>query len=314
MLPNEASTQAVAMDTMFVFMLGLALFFLLIVAVPLIVFTIKYRRRPGHEKATQIEGSQKLEIFWTVVPVILAMGIFTWGAKLFLSEAQPPANAEQIFVLGKQWMWKFQHANGRQEISELHVPVDHPVRLTMISQDVIHSFFVPAFRLKQDVLPDRYSTLWFQPTQVGNFDGYCAEFCGTLHSGMLAGVVVMAQADYEQWLAAGPAEGGAAPGAALFQQLGCSTCHHPDNGGQGPPLIGLYGRPVRLQGGSAVTADENYLRESILNPEAKVVEGYQPVMPSFNGRVDADQMLQLIAYIKSLNSPSSATPRGSATP
>lgn len=311
MFPSQASTQAIAVDTMFAFMLGLAGVFLLLVVVPLVYFVVKYRRRDDGDVPPQIKGNTKLEVLWTVVPVILSLGVFTWGANVFLTQVQPPPAAEQIYVVGKQWVWKFQHASGRQEIGELHVPVGQPVRLTMVSQDVIHSFFVPDFRIKQDVLPGRYTTLWFEATRAGDFGAFCAEYCGTDHAVMQTHVVAQEAAAYQQWLAAGPAGGPAADGARLFQQLGCNVCHHADSGGLAPPLTGLYGRQVRLQSGEAVTADDSYLRESILAPQAKIVEGYAPIMPSFQDRVDEEQMIQLIMYIKSLTV---TVPAGSPTP
>jgi cytochrome c oxidase subunit 2 len=316
MFPTQASTQAVSVDTLFAFMLGLALVFLLLVVIPLGYFALKYRRRSPDEMPPATVDSPKLEVLWTVAPLVLALGVFVWGASLFLNEARLPANAVEIFVLGKQWLWKFQHASGRQEISELHVPLGQPVRLTMTAQDVIHSFFVPAFRIKQDVLPGRYTTVWFQATQLGEFTAFCAEYCGTDHSAMLTQVTVMEPAAYQAWLAAGPVEAPAAQGAQFFQQLGCHACHHPDSSGQAPSLIGLYGRQVRLQSGEAVTADENYLRESILQPQAKIVEGYPPIMPSFAGQVSEEQLMQLILYIKSLAalSPGAAGPAPAPSP
>jgi cytochrome c oxidase subunit 2 len=302
MIPDQASTLAPPVDTLFFALLALAALFTALVTGLLVFFAIKYRRRSADEVPEQIEDSPRLEVLWTIVPLGLALIVFVWGSTLFLREAQPPADAELIYVLGKQWTWRMQHANGRQEVNELHVPVGRPVRLTMIAQDVIHSFFVPAFRIKQDVLPGRYTTVWFEASRVGTYTMYCAEYCGLDHSGMLAQVTVMDASAYATWLNAGPVSEPAAEGARLFEQLSCGACHHADSGGVGPPLNGLYGRQLRLQDGSAMTADDNYLRESILNPQAKIVEGYPPVMPTFQGRVDEQQLVQLLMYIRSLGS------------
>jgi cytochrome c oxidase subunit 2 len=246
-----------------------------------------------------------LEVTWMVIPFVISMGIFGWGAKLYFSGNRPPAGAIEVRVVGKQWMWKFQHANGRREINALHVPRARPVKLTMISEDVIHSLFVPAFRVKQDVLPGRYSACWFEATRTGEFHLFCAEYCGTNHSRMTGRVIVMDPAEYEAWLAGGKAnEPPAVAGKRLFEELRCQTCHRPETGAaRCPPLEGLYGQEVKLTGGETVVADDNYLRESILRPAAKVVAGFQPLMSSFDGQVDEEQLIQLIAYIKSLTKP-----------
>jgi cytochrome c oxidase subunit 2 len=229
------------------------------------------------------------------------LGMFGWGAKVFFDLHRPPANATEYFVVGKQWMWKFQHPTGNREINELHVPVGAPVRLTMTSEDVIHSFYVPAFRSKSDVIPGRYSSLWFQATKTGTFPLFCAEYCGAEHSRMIGQVVVMEPRDYEAWLVRGAsAQTVVASGADLFGALSCNTCHRTDSAARAPQLIGIYGREVTLADGAKVTADDNYLRESILNPAAKVVAGYQPVMPTFKGQISEEQLLQLLNYIKSM--------------
>jgi len=233
------------------------------------------------------------------------MGIFGWGAWLYFSEYRPPAGALEVRVVAKQWMWKLQHPGGKREINELHVPVGQPVQLAMISEDVIHSFYVPAFRIKRDVLPGSYSECWFQATRTGEFHLFCAEYCGTNHSRMTGRVVVMEPAEYETWLSGGTSnEPPALAGKRLFEELRCVTCHMPGQGTmRGPPLDNVFGHDVKLKGGETVTADENYLRESILRPRAKIVEGFQPIMPSFDGQVDEEQLLHLIAYIKSLSRP-----------
>jgi cytochrome c oxidase subunit 2 len=237
------------------------------------------------------------------------MVIFVWGAVIYFNERTPPRGATEIYVVAKQWMWKLQHEEGPREINELHVPVGRDVKMIMTSQDVIHSFYVPAFRIKQDVLPGRYTTAWFHATKAGTYHLFCAEYCGTMHSGMIGQVVVMEPAQYEAWMGGGGAMGSlASNGETIFQQLGCSTCHRSDTQGRGPNLVGLFGKRVQLEDGRTVIADENYIRESILSPAAKVVSGFKPIMPVFQGLVSEEQLSALVAYIKSLNQP----PSGSA--
>jgi cytochrome c oxidase subunit 2 len=253
------------------------------------------------DKATPILGSTALETTWSLVPFGIFLIFFVWGAVLYFQERTPPRNAMEIYVVAKQWMWKLQHVDGQREINELHVPVDRDVKLIMTSQDVIHSFFVPAFRLKQDVLPGRYTTLWFHAIRPGTYHLFCAEYCGTQHSGMIGSIVVMNPVDYEAWLSGGGGEGSlASTGQKLFQQLGCGSCHRSDTQGRGPNLVGVFGKPVLLEDGRTVTADENYVRESILNPGAKIAAGFKNIMPSFQGVVNEEQLLSLVAYIKSL--------------
>jgi cytochrome c oxidase subunit 2 len=236
-----------------------------------------------------------------------------WGAVVFFHAQRPPKGAIEIYAVGKQWMWKFQHMDGQREINELHVPIGQPVKLTMISQDVIHSFFVPAFRVKQDVLPGRYTTVWFQATKTGKYHLFCAEYCGTQHSGMIGSVVVMEPAQYQAWLAGGGGEGSLAQsGEKLFQDLACNTCHRSDSGARGPDLAGVFGSQVTLQGGQKLAADEAYIRESILNPQAKLVMGFQPIMPTFQGQVSEEGLMQLVAYIKTLQKGQSMAPGAEA--
>jgi len=220
----------------------------------------------------------------------------------------------EIFVVGKQWMWKVQHMDGKREINELHVPVGRPVKLIMGSEDVLHSYFIPAFRVKADVIPGRYNTMWFTATTPGQYHLFCAEYCGTKHSGMIGRIVAMEPPDFQAWLSGGRAEDTpVAAGAKLFQDLVCNTCHTGDTQGRGPTLTGVYGKPVQLLGGATVIADDAYLRESIVNPQAKIVAGFQPVMPTFQGLVTEEQLLQLIAYVRSLSQPG-ATPAPAETP
>jgi cytochrome c oxidase subunit 2 len=248
-----------------------------------------------------------LEIGWTVLPFFVMLTFFVWGAVLFFQERTPPADATEVYVVAKQWMWKIEHMEGQREINELHVPTGENIKLIMTSQDVIHSFFIPAFRVKQDVLPGRYTTLWFKATKPGTYHLFCAEYCGTNHSGMGGDIVVMEPQDYAQWMAGGPALPLQDTGRALFAQLGCATCHRSDAQGRGPSLVGVYNSQVQLEDGRNVTADDNYLRESILDPSAKIVKGFNPVMNSFQGIVSEEQLNALVAYVKSLSEPPTGT-------
>jgi cytochrome c oxidase subunit 2 len=306
--PARASSFANNVDALYIFLIAVCGFFTLLVFALVAFFALKYRQRPGRE-ATQIEGSLALEATWTLIPFGLFMIMFVWGASIYMNQAQPPKNAMDVFVVGKQWMWKLQHPEGVREINQLHVPVGKDIRLTMISQDVIHSFFVPAFRIKQDVLPGRYTTLWFHPIKTGHYHLFCAEYCGTSHSGMIGEVVVMEPAEYAAWLSNGSAEGSmASTGEKLFQELGCSSCHRSDTQGRGPDLAGTYGKPVLLDNGSTVISDDAYIRESIINPGSKVVAGYKPIMPTFSGIVSEEQLLSLISYVKSISQPQQVRP------
>ncbi|HXX27762.1 MAG TPA: cytochrome c oxidase subunit II [Terriglobales bacterium] len=311
--PVPASSGAGNVDALFIFLVLLAGFMSLAIFTMIVMFALKYRYRPGH-KAEQIEGSVPLEVTWSAVPLAIFMVIFVWGAILYFRERTPPREADAVYVVAKQWMWKLEHEQGQKEINELHVPVGRDIKLVMTSQDVIHSFYVPAFRIKQDVLPGRYTTVWFHPTRPGVYHLFCAEYCGTAHSGMIGQVVVLEPAQYQAWLAGGITSGSlAASGQSLFQQLGCPTCHRSDVQGRGPNLVGVFGKPVELEDGRTVTADENYIRESILSPNAKIVSGFKPIMPTFQGLVSEDQLTALVAYIKSLSQPSSGA-AGPATP
>jgi cytochrome c oxidase subunit II len=299
--PAGASNHALPVDLIYIFLVGLSTVMTLAIFGAIAIFGVKYRRRHGRE-AHQIEGSMILEITWSVIPLGIFMVVFGWGAVIYFHERTPPRGATDIYVVGKQWMWKIQHQEGQREINELHVPVDRDIKLIMTSQDVIHSFFIPAFRIKQDVIPGRYTTLWFRATTPGTYHLFCAQFCGTDHSGMIGQVVVMNPADYQTWMSGGTVSGSLAQnGETLFEQLGCSTCHRFDIQGRGPNLKGIFGNPVQLQDGRTVQADDNYVRESVLNPTAKVVSGFQPIMPSFQGQVSEEQLNALVAYVKSLS-------------
>jgi len=301
LFPIRASTVAGSVDLLYFFLVAVAGFFTVLIFALVFYFALRYRRRSAGELPRPIEGSLGLELTWTIIPFILTMIMFTWGAALYLKNARPPATTLEVYVVGKQWMWKLQHPEGAREINELHVPVNVPVRLIMTSEDVIHSFFVPAFRIKQDVLPGRYTSAWFQATKPGRYHLFCAEYCGDQHSGMVGWVTVMEPVQYENWLGGGASpESMSSAGQGLFERLGCSGCHQAQGSGRGPSLVGVFGRKQTLESGETATADESYLRESILNPNAKILLGYRPLMPTFQGQVSEEQLLQLIAYIKSL--------------
>ncbi len=303
LFPEQASTMAGRVDALYFFLIGLAVFFSLLIAGLIVYFAVRFHRRDPNATGARIHGGMTLEVTWTVIPLLITMVLFVWGSSVYFAMAHPPDETLNIYVVGKQWMWKFQHLDGQREINELHVPVGRPVKIIATSEDVIHSFFVPAFRVKADVLPGRYVSIWFEPTKPGRFHLFCAEYCGTRHSGMIGEIVVMDPNEYETWLTGGTGEGSlASAGGKLFADLACNTCHRADTQGRGPVLDGLFGRQVALQDGSTVTADEAYVRESILTPSAKIVAGFQPIMPTFQGLVTEEQLLQLIEYVKSLKS------------
>jgi cytochrome c oxidase subunit 2 len=299
--PELASTVAWQVDGLYFLLVALSVVFSVGIFGAIVFFVVKYRRRPGDAIPKPIHGSLPLELTWSIIPLIMGMGVFVLGADLYFRLYRMPAEGMDVFVVGKQWMWKIQHPDGKREINELHVPVNQTVRLTMASEDVIHSFFVPAFRVKKDVVPGRYTQMWFEATKVGEYHLFCAEYCGADHSTMIGRVVVMEQEDYQRWLGGGVGgETMVEAGARQFQQLGCHTCHKEAAGGRGPTLVGLFGKPVELSSGAAVEVDDAYLRESILNPRAKIVQGYQPIMPTFEGQISEETILQMIVYIKSL--------------
>src|SRR6202021_3794309 len=283
--PQQASTLAGHVDALYIFLLIVTGMMALLVFVCIIFFAARYRHRPG-VRAEQIEGSNALEITWSAIPFLIFMVIFIWGALVYFKERTPPTDATEVYVVAKQWMWKLEHAEGQREINELHIPVGRDVKMIMTSQDVIHSFYVPAFRIKQDVLPGRYTTAWFHATKPGTYPLFCAEYCGTQHSGMIGQVVVMETAQYQSWLGGGGAAGSmASNGQNIFLQLGCSTCHRSDTQGRGPNLIGLFGKPVHLEDGRTVIADENYIRQCIVSPATNIPSGFKPTIPFFPGLV-----------------------------
>ena len=325
LFPEQASTTAAHVDALYFFLIAITVFFSVLIAGLVLYFGIRYRRRvvvglpqqpiPDVNETVGVAQTgppsrfdwvrlYALEIGWTIVPLIIVMIIFFWSAQVYFHISRPPDDAMNVLVTGKRWMWKLQHLTGRREINELHIPVGRAVRLTLTSEDVIHSFYVPAFRVKADVFPGSYSTLWFQPTKPGRYHLFCAEYCGTKHSEMGGWITVMEPAAFQAWLASA-APGDVSPasaGARLFSSLGCASCHRADSKSNGPPLDGLYGSTVELAGGERALADDAYIRESIVAPNAKTVPGYASPMPTFRGLVSDEGLLSLVEYIKSLRS------------
>src|SRR3954469_5303571 len=295
------STHPQNVDRLFVGLLVTSILVLALLFFLLLSFAIRYRAGSAADRDHRTKKSWHWELGWTTATLLAFVALFAWGAKLFLEIYTTAKDSLPIYVVAKQWMWKVQHPGGQREINELHIPLGRPVRLIMASQDVIHSFFMPAFRIKRDVVPGRYQDMTFEASKAGTFHLFCAEYCGTDHSRMTGRIVVLEPADYEAWLARQDVDGTlAAQGAGLFRQLGCSGCHSPGSTVRAPPLEGLYGQPVPLQGGEIVVADDKYIRDSILLPRSQIAAGYDPVMPSFEGKVSEDDLVRLVAYIKSL--------------
>lgn len=298
-VPPQASSVAPRVDLLMGYVLFVSACFIALIGGAIFFLALRYHHTRRVDRSRPVLQSAPLEIFWTGVPLALTLSMFVWGAKLFIAMREPPPDALEVDVVGKQWMWEVQHAEGRRELNEVHVPAGRPVRLLMTSADVIHSFFVPAFRVKQDALPGRYTTEWFEATEPGRYRLYCAQYCGTAHSAMTGWVTALSEADYQRWLE----EPGAEPtmaeaGERLFRRAGCASCHRP--GGAGPSLEGVYGRREPLEDGGSAVADETYLRESILRPNAKILKGWPPRMPAYEGRLDEGELQQLVAYLKSL--------------
>jgi cytochrome c oxidase subunit II len=298
--PEQASTFAASVDGLYAYLVAVTAFFSLLIAVLIVYFAWKYRRTSDDFIPGPVHGGIALEIIWSVIPLGLSLVMFWWGAQIFFRESKPPADSMEIYVTGKQWMWKLQHMEGQREMNELHIPVNRNIKLTLTSEDVIHDFYVPAFRTKSDVVPGRYTTEWFRATKVGEYHIFCAEYCGTRHSNMIGTVYVMEPAAYEAWLSGGGTTGSLSQkGEALFQQLGCVNCHLTTGEGRCPNLVGVWGTQAHTNVG-AVTVDAAYVRESVLNPSAKVVDGYQNIMPTFQGQISEDGIQQLIEYVKSI--------------
>jgi cytochrome c oxidase subunit 2 len=303
LFPPQASTSSHEVDALFFALTLISLLFTAGIFLPIIFFCVKYRRGSPARRSSPRSSSLLIESGWTIGPMLLSLGLFGWGAVTYFRIERRPANAIELQVVGKQWMWKLQHAEGKREINELHVPVNRTVAMTMASQDVIHSFFVPAFRVKQDVVPGRYTGIWFKPTRTGEYHIFCSQYCGTQHSRMTGRVVVMEPLDYERWLkSGGPAESIVRTGERLFHDRGCSGCHAPNSQFHAPLLQGLYRNPVPLADGTIVTADDQYLRDSILQPARQISAGYPNIMPSFAGHLSEEQIMQLIAYLKYIGS------------
>jgi cytochrome c oxidase subunit 2 len=300
--PQQASEQAATVDALYFFLVAVTGAFAALIAILVVVFAVKFHRRHDDEVGEVIHGSLALELLWTFIPLGITMVMFVWGAQVFFHMTRAPKGAMDIYIVGKQWMWKAQHMDGAREINELHVPLGRPVRLIMGSEDVIHSFFIPDFRVKADVVPGRFNHMWFTATKPGKYHIFCTQYCGTKHSNMIGWVTAMTPADYQTWLSGGSSGGSMVDaGAKLFADLTCNTCHLDNGQGRGPVLKGLYGKQTLLTNGQTVTVDDVYIRESILNSQAKIVAGFQPIMPTFQGLVTEEQLLQLIAYVKSLS-------------
>jgi cytochrome c oxidase subunit 2 len=300
LFPEQASTLAPEVDKLYFFVTAVTAFFALLVVFFVILFAVKYRDRTGEKIGAPITGSIPLELGWSIMPFFVSMAIFAWSTIVFFQLVRAPDQTLEIYSTGKRWMWRFQHIDGQSEINELHVPLGLPVKVTFTSEDVLHSLFIPAFRVKADAIPGRYSSIWFTPTKTGEFHLFCAEYCGTEHSGMIGRVVVMEPNDYQAWLSGGGGMSMTARGEQLFQQLGCVSCHLPDGSGRGPSLAGKFGSQEMLASGATVVVDDTYIRESILTPQTKLVAGYGPVMPTFQGLVNEEGLMSLIEYIKSL--------------
>ncbi len=302
MFPEQASNFASKVDALYGFALAISAFFSLLIALVIFVFFIKYRRREAGEVGSQAHGSMVLEVVWSIIPLVITMVLFTWGAVIFIEMKTIPENATEYFATAKQWMWKFQHPEGQREINTLHIPVGETIKLTMTSEDVIHSFFVPAFRVKQDVVPGRYTTVWFEATKAGKYHLFCTEYCGSHHSQMIGWVTVMEPDNYQAWLSGGgPVAAPKDLGAQLFEQHICNTCHIEDGSGRGPSLVGIYGQEAKFVDGTSRVRDDDYLRESIMNPAANVIEGYLQIMPTYQGQISEVSLLQLLSYVKSLS-------------
>ena len=302
LLPPEASKIAPQMDALLFFMVLVSLIGLTVVVLLIASFSILYSKK-RHPVAEQIEGSTLLEATWTIIPLGLFLVMFVWGALIYFRVFTPPANAMNIYVVGKQWMWKAEHPGGQHEINALHIPMGRAIQLTLISQDVFHSFSIPAFRVKREAIPGRYTTVWFEATTPGTYHLFCTQYCGTNHSQMIGDIVVLSPEDYRKWLAESTSGMSMAQnGERLFASLSCAACHNARPDARGPSLANVYGSKLALSSGGTVLADEAYLRESILNPSQHVTQGYQPIMPTYQGQISEEGIIALVEYIKNLDS------------
>ncbi|MBA2378777.1 MAG: cytochrome c oxidase subunit II [Blastocatellia bacterium] len=307
--PEQASTFAWQVDLLYFYLIAISVAFSIPIVLAIFYFALKYREKEKFATPDEIHGSIMLETVWSIIPFVISMTIFLGGAIVYFSQYRIPDDGMNVYVVGKQWMWKIQHETGHSEINELHVPVNRKIKLTMTTEDVLHDFSIPAFRTKTDVVPGRYTYLWFEATKPGRYQLFCAEYCGLNHSGMIGWVYVMEQRDFDAWLEGSVAgETPVEQGRDLFEnKLGCASCHAGGPQQRGAPLEGLFGREVRLVGGQTVIADEEYIRNSILNPSSQIVEGYQPIMPTFKGQVTEEQLVALVAYVKSLSGADTST-------
>jgi cytochrome c oxidase subunit II len=301
-IPPEASAIAPQVDALLVFMTLVSLVGLVLVGLLITGFSILYRR-DKNPVATQIEGSTLLEATWTIIPLGLFLVMFVWGSILYFRIYTPPPNAMNIYVVGKQWMWKAEHPGGQHEINSLHVPIHQPIQITLISQDVFHSFSIPAFRVKREAIPGRYTTVWFEATQVGTYHLFCTQYCGTQHSGMIGDVTVLTADDYKKWLAQSTSGVSLAQnGERLFASLSCNACHNGQPDSRGPSLAEVYGSKLMLTSGQPVLVDDAYLRQAILNPSSHITQGYAPIMPTYQGQISEEGLISLVEYIKNLSS------------
>src|SRR6201993_3154291 len=302
LFPPEASAISPYMDAFYFFLVAISAVGMIAVIILVFGFSIIYRQEKSPVD-TQIEGSTLLEATWTIIPLALFMICFVWGALLYFRIYNPPTNAMNIYVVGKQWMWKAEHPGGQHEIDSLHVPTGRPIQLTLISQDVFHSFSIPAFRVKREVIPGRYQTVWFTATQPGTYHLFCTQYCGTLHSEMIGEVTAMSPDDYQAWLAGSTSGSSLAQnGERLFASLGCNACHSGEASARGPNLAEVYGAKVQLQNGSYVQVDDAFLRDSILNPTMHTMAGYAPIMPTYQGQISEEGLIDLVEYHKKLTS------------
>ena len=302
LFPAEASGIAPYVDALYFFLVLITIVGTTLVALLLLVFSIRYRREKN-PVATQIEGSTLLEATWTIIPLAIFLVTFVWGALLYFRIYDPPTNAMNIYVVGKQWMWKAEHPGGQHEIDALHVPMGKPIQLTMISQDVFHSFSIPDFRIKREVIPGRYTTVWFEATQAGTYHLFCTQYCGTQHSGMVGEVTVMTPEDYKKWLEqSNSGQSLAQNGERLFASMGCNSCHNGSAAARGPSLAGVYGSKLTLTDGRQILVDDAYLRDAILNPSEHVTAGFSPIMPTYQGQISEDGLIDLVEFIKNMQS------------
>ena len=302
LFPAEASTIAPWTDALYFFLLGMTLVGLLLVGALVFYFSLAYRKEKN-PVATQVEGSTLLEATWTIIPLAIFLVTFVWGALLYFRIYNPPTNAMNVYIVGKQWMWKAEHPGGQHEINALHVPIGRPVQLTMISQDVFHSFSIPDFRVKREVIPGRYSTVWFEATDAGTYHLFCTQYCGTAHSAMIGQIIALSPDDYTRWTQQSTSGMSLAQnGERLYSSMGCNACHNGTAAARGPNLAGVYGSKLQLSNGSQVLVNDAYLRDAILNPSQHVTAGYAPIMPTYQGQISEEGLIDLVEFIKNLDS------------